>query len=130
MAFTRYPPDAVLMAGLTLLLVSGILTPEQALAGLANQGMVAVGVLYIVAGGLRDTGAISWIIQYILGRPRSLNSAQFRLMAPVATVSAFMNNTPVVAVMIPAVKDWARRNQLSVSKLMIPLSYAAIVGGT
>jgi len=130
MALTRYPPDAILMSGLTLLLLGGILTPEQALSGLANQGMVAVGVLYIVATGIRETGAISWFVHNILGRPKSLNSAQLRLMLPVAVVSAFMNNTPVVAVMIPAVKDWARRNQLQVSKLMIPLSYAAIVGGT
>jgi len=130
MAFTRFPPDAILMAGLTLLLLTHVLTPEQALAGLANEGMVTVAVMYIVAAGLHGTGAVSWLVHALLGRPKSLNSAQFRLMVPVAAFSAFLNNTPVVAIMIPAVKDWAKRNRMAVSKLMMPLSYAAIAGGT
>jgi len=130
LAFTRYPADAIMMAGLTLLLLTGVLTPEQALSGLSNEGMVTVGVLYIVAAGLHGTGAVTWLVHSFLGRPQSLNSAQFRLMVPVASFSAFLNNTPVVAIMIPAVKDWAKRNNLAVSKLMMPLSYAAIAGGT
>lgn len=129
LAFTRIAPDIVLAGGLTLLLVSGVLSPEQALSGLANQGMVTVGVLYIVVAGLRETGAVDWIVHRVLGRPRTLYGAQLRLMLPVAVMSAFLNNTPVVAMMIPAVQDWAKRHRLSVSKLMIPLSYAAIAGG-
>ena len=130
LALTRYSPDIVLLGGVTLLLLAGVLTPEQALSGLANEGMVTVGVLYVVVTGLRETGGISWIVHSVLGRPQSLLHAQLRLMTPVAGLSAFLNNTPVVAMFIPAIKDWARRNRLSVSKLMIPLSYASIVGGT
>ena len=130
MASGRSAPDIILVGGLTLLLVVGIITPEQALSGLANEGMVTVGVLYVVVTGLRETGAISWIVQYVLGQPRSLAHAQTRVMLPVAGLSAFLNNTPVVAMMIPAINDWARRHRLSVSKLMMPLSYAAIAGGT
>ena len=130
LAFTRYSPDIVLVGGLTLLLLAGVLSPEQALSGLANEGMVTVGVLYIVVAGLRETGGIGWIVYSVLGRPRSLQHAQIRLMAPVAVMSAFLNNTPVVAMFIPAINDWAKRNRLSISKLMIPLSYASIVGGT
>jgi len=130
LALTRISPDIVMVGGLTLLLLAGVLSPEQALAGLANEGMVTVGVLYVVVAGMRETGGISWIVHSVLGRPRSLQHAQLRLMAPVAVMSAFLNNTPVVAMFIPAVKDWARRNRLSVSKLMIPLSYASIAGGT
>ena len=130
LALTRYSPDIVMVGGLTLLLLAGVLSPEQALSGLANEGMVTVGVLYIVVTGLRETGGISWIVHSVLGRPRSLQHAQIRLMAPVAAISAFLNNTPVVAMFIPAINDWARRNRLSVSKLMIPLSYASIAGGT
>lgn len=128
--FTRAAPDATLVGGLTILLVSGILSPEQALSGMANPGMVTVGVLYVVVSGLRETGAINWIVHNLLGRPASLPGAQLRLMGPVAAMSAFLNNTPVVAMMIPAVHDWAKRFNLSASKLMIPLSYAAIAGGT
>ncbi|MBT8120625.1 MAG: anion permease [Gammaproteobacteria bacterium] len=130
LALTRYSPDIVLVGGLTLLLLAGVLSPEQALSGLANEGMVTVGVLYIVVAGLRETGGIGWIVHSVLGRPRSLLHAQIRLMAPVAAMSAFLNNTPVVAMFIPAINDWTKRNRLSVSKLMIPLSYASIVGGT
>jgi di/tricarboxylate transporter len=126
----RYAPDSVLMGGLTLLLVAGVVSPEQALAGLANEGMVTVGVLYIVAAGLRETGAIAWLGETVLGRPRGLVGAQLRLMGPVAALSAFLNNTPVVAMFIPAVGDWAKRYGLPPSRLLMPLSFAAIAGGT
>jgi di/tricarboxylate transporter len=129
LALTRISPDIVMVGGLTLLLVAGVLSPDQALAGLANEGMVTVGVLYVVVAGLRDTGGIGWIVHSVLGQPRSLLLAQLRLMSPVAAMSAFLNNTPVVAMFIPAVSDWAKRNQLSVSRLMIPLSFASIAGG-
>ncbi len=130
LAYKGHAPDVILLGALTALLVSGVLTPHQALAGLANEGMVTVGVLYVVVSGLRETGGIAWIAQHLLGRPKSLPQAQLKVMAPVATLSAFLNNTPVVAIFIPAIRDWAKRNRLSVSKLMIPLSYAAIAGGT
>ena len=130
LAATRIAADIVLVAGVTLLLVAGVLTPPEALMGLANQGMATVAVLYVVAAALRETGAIGWIVHGVLGRPRSLFGAQLRLMAPVVTMSAFLNNTPVVAMFMPAVIDWARQNRLPVSKLLIPLSYAAILGGT
>jgi len=126
----RAPPDIAMAGGLTLLLVSGVLTPAQALAGFANEGMITVGVLYVVVTGIRETGGIGWIVQRVLGQPRSLGHAQLKMMVPTALMSAFLNNTPVVAMFIPAVKDWAKYHRLSVSSLMIPLSYAAIIGGT
>ena len=130
LAFSRTSPDIVLVGGVSLLLMLGIISPDQALGGLANQGVVTVGALYIVVNGMRETGGLGWIVQHLLGRPNSLTGAQLRMMAPVALLSAFLNNTPVVAMMIPAVSDWARRMKISASKLMIPLSYAAIAGGT
>ena len=127
---TQIAADIVLLGGLTLLLVIGVVTPAEALSGLANEGMVTVGVLYIVVAGLQETGGTTWMVQRLLGRPKSLRTAQASLMAPVAAMSAFLNNTPVVAMFMPAVVDWARKHSLPVSKLMIPLSYAAILGGT
>ncbi len=127
---TKISPDIILSAGLTLLLVFGILTPEEAFSGFANPGVITVGVLYIVVAGLQETGGVHWLSQRLLGKPKSLADAQLRLMTPVTLISAFLNNTPVVAMLIPAVNDWARRHGLAVSKLMIPLSYAAILGGT
>jgi di/tricarboxylate transporter len=130
MAFTRVSPDLITSAALTLLLLAGVVSPEQALAGFANQGMLTVAVLYVVVSGLTETGAVGWIGQTLLGRPRSIRHAQWRLMLPVAALSAFLNNTPVVAVFIPALQEWARRHRLQLSRLLIPLSFASIAGGT
>lgn len=128
--FTRRPADMVLCGGVVILLLLDVLSPKQALVGMSNEGMITVGVLFIVAQALSETGVVSWISQNILGRPNSVVNAQFRLMTPVAIFSSILNNTPVVAMMVPAVRDWAKRNRLPASQLMIPLSYAAIIGGT
>ena len=130
LVFSRYPADAVLIGGVALLVLLDILTPQEALAGMSNEGMITVGVLFVVAQGLVKTGVVSWISQSLLGRPKTTETAQMRLMLPVAGFSSVLNNTPVVAMLVPAVTDWAKRNNLSVSQLMIPLSYAAIIGGT
>ncbi len=130
LVFTQVSADIVLLGALTLLVLCGVLTPEEAAGGMASTGMITVGVLYVVVSGLRETGAIQIIAERVLGRPRTLAAAQLGLMIPVAALSAFLNNTPVVAMMIPAVSDWAKRLRLAPSKLMIPLSYAAILGGT
>ena len=91
LAWNRVAPDVTMAGGLTLLLVAGVITPREALAGLANEGMVTVAVLYIVVAGIRDTGGLDWIVHRLLGRPRSEPHAQFRLMAQVAGLSAFLN---------------------------------------
>jgi len=126
---TRISPDALFLAALTALLVGGVLTPAQAFAGFANEGVVTVAVLYVVVAGLRETGGVQHISRVLLGRPGGLAVAQLRLTAPVAFFSAFLNNTPIVAMLIPAVRDWAKTHGLPVSKLMMPLSYAAMLGG-
>lgn len=129
LASERLAPDVLVIGAVTLLLLAGILSPEQALGGMANEGMITVGVMYIIVTGLRDTGGMEWIARGLLGRPKTIRQAQARLMAPVAFLSAFMNNTPLVAMFIPSVSSWSKRNNLAPSKLMIPLSYAAILGG-
>jgi len=131
LAFTKKPADLILLGGLTVLLVAGVLTPGEALSGFSNEGLVTVAVLFVVAGGLQETGAVDYLVHHFLGRPKSNTGAQTRMMSLVMALSAFLNNTPLVALFIPAIKDWAKKvPALSVSKLMIPLSYAAILGGT
>ena len=126
---TRFAADLILVGGLMLLLVLGVLEPAEAFSGFSNEGTLTVAFLFIVARGLTKTGAADWVAGVVLGRSRSLPVAQLRLMAPVAAMSSVINNTPVVAMMIPAVMNWAKRYQLPVSQLMMPLSYAAIIGG-
>ncbi|MEZ5566663.1 MAG: SLC13 family permease [Gammaproteobacteria bacterium] len=127
---TRLPNDLTLVGAATMLLLAGVLTPTEALAGFGNPGVITVGILYVVVAGLIDTGAVHALGARLLGRPVSLIAAQLRLMLPVTAMSAFLNNTPLVAMLVPVVGEWARRSGLSVSKLMIPLSYAAILGGS
>lgn len=127
--FSRYAPDIVLIFGLLVLLLSGVLQPSEAFSGFANEGMLTVAFLYVVARGLSNTGAAEWVATNMLGKPKSLGLAQLRLMAPVAVMSSVVNNTPVVALMIPAVMGWAKRVKFPVSQLLMPLSYAAIIGG-
>jgi di/tricarboxylate transporter len=82
-----------------------------------------------VVTGLQETGGLSWVSLHALGRPRGLRTALLRLMAPVTVLSAFLNNTPVVAMFIPVVTDWCRRIRISPSRMLLPLSYASIFGG-
>lgn len=127
---TRLSPDAVMMAALTVLAVTGILTPGEALAGFANPGLMTVAALFVVAAGVRNAGGVDVIVGTVLGEPKHYRRALARMMLPVAATSSVLNNTPVVATMIPAVSRWSARIGVSPSKLMIPLSYASILGGT
>ena len=126
-----FNPAGIVFSALLLLIAGGVITVNEAFAGFSNKGMLTVGFLFIVSAALQSSGAFERFIISILGnRERRENSRYMRLMFPVAGLSAFLNNTPIVATLIPIVKTWAKRNNLSASKFLIPLSYAAILGGT
>lgn len=130
LATTRVPADLILMAALAFLVIAGILTPELALSGFANTGVITIATLYVVAAGLKETGAVQWLAHRMLGQPTTVRGGQFRILAPTGLLSAFMNNTTVVAMFIPAIQEWSQRLGIPSSKLLLPLSYAAILGGT
>jgi len=130
LAITRVSADLILMAALAFLLITGILGPVEALAGFGNPGVITIATLYVVAAGLKETGAVQWIARRLLGHPKTEKGAQLRMIAPTGILSGFMNNTAVVAMFIPAIQDWAQRLGVPASKLLLPLSYAAILGGT
>jgi len=130
LASNRVPAEVTMMGAMVAVLVGGIITPEQALSGFANPGLMTVAALYVVAAALRDTGAIFWVAHKLLGQPRNIAGSHLRMILPTSLLSAFLNNTTVVAMMIPAVQEWAQRLKLPVSQLLLPLSYAAILGGT
>lgn len=129
LASNRWPPYLVLAASVVVLVVTGALSPAQALAGFAHEAVVTIGVLFVVAGGLKHTGAFGLLVYRFLGRPKTERAATLRLAAPVMVGSAFLNNTPVVAMLLPVVLDWCRVNQISPSRLLMPLSFLAILGG-
>jgi di/tricarboxylate transporter len=127
---TKISPDVVFIGGLTIIMVFGIIPVSDALTGFSNEGMLTVAALYVVATGMKETGAIQYIIQKLLGNPRELWKSQARIVTPVMLMSAFLNNTPIVASFIPALQEWARKYRVPISKILMPLSYAAILGGT
>lgn len=127
---TNIPPDFVFLGALTAVIVLNLVPVREALSGFSNEGMLTVAALYVVAFGMKETGAIQFVVQRLLGNTRSVQRAQFRIAAPVMAMSAFLNNTPIVASFIPAVEEWGKKVQIPASKLLIPLSYAAILGGT
>ena len=134
-------PDTVLLAGLTLLMTLGLFsndpitglsklpTAADSVAGFGNSGLITIGVLFVIAAGLSRTGAMDLLAQPLLGQPKTVLGAQARMMPPIAALSAFINNTPVVAMFMPIVNDWCKKTGLAPSKLFMPLSYAAILGG-
>lgn len=130
MALTRIGPDMVLMGALVLLIGLGVVAPDQALAGFSSSGLFTVAFMYVLVASIRETGGIDLIIRYVLGRPRGEQRALARLVLPVASLSGFLNNTPVVATFIPAVLSWSRRLGLPAHRLLMPLSFASILGGT
>jgi di/tricarboxylate transporter len=127
-------PDVILLGGALVLISMGLWSPRfptvsDLAASAGNEGVLTVAVLYVVAAALTETGGMTLLTERLLGRPESVASAQFRLSVPVLAFSAFLNNTPVVAMFIPVVNDWCKKTGISPSKLFIPLSYAAVLGG-
>jgi len=127
-------PDVILMGGAVLFtamsFVSGRFpSPSQMASSFGNEGVLTVAVLFIVAAGLTETGGMGLLTERVLGLPRNTTDAQIRLMLPVAGVSGFLNNTPVVAMFMPVIADWCKKTGISPTKLYLPLSYAAVLGG-
>ena len=121
-------PDLVLMGTLICFGATGILSPVDTFSGFANPVVAAIGALFIVSAALRETGALEMTLGRVLGRFAGTRRSMVRMTIPVAALSAFLNNAPIVAMMTPTVIDWARRNQTAASKFLIPLSYASILG--
>jgi di/tricarboxylate transporter len=127
---TRIPPVAVFLGALTLCITFGLAPLEQTLRGFSNPGVLTIGVLFMVAAGMYRTGAITVLTERFIGRPRTMTAAQAKILLPVALGSAFLNNTPIVAMFIPVIRDLSRALHLEATRLYIPLSYASILGGT
>ena len=126
---TKLREDVAFLGAMAILGLSGILDQKEDLAGFSSDSVVLVGVLFIVVAGLINTGVIRWIMDHFLGTPKSYPAAIVRLMAPVAALSTILSNTTVVALFVQVVKDWAKKLGTAPSKLLIPLSYAAGMGG-
>ena len=121
-------PDLILMATLVCFGATGILSPVDTFKGFANPVVAAIAALFIVSAALRETGALEMTLGRVLGRFAGTRRSMLRMTLPVAGLSAFLNNAPIVAMMTPTVIDWSKRHQVAASKFLIPLSYASILG--
>ncbi|GAX22176.1 hypothetical protein FisN_19Lh236 [Fistulifera solaris] len=126
----RIGADHVMLITMTMFMVTEIITVKEGLAGFSNSGVITVMILFVVAEGISKTGALDWYMSKLMGAPKTIASAQLRILLPITFVSAFLNNTPIVVVMLPVVLQWAKNNRLPRQQLLIPLSFAAIFGGT
>ena len=129
LTLTSYDTDVVLVGAMITLTLTGILKPDQALQGFASNGVMTIAALYIVVAALRETGAMAWISQWVLGRPRTLAGAQAKLMLVTGALSSVINNTPVVALFVPVAQEWAARRGFSISKLLLPMNHIVILAG-
>ncbi len=121
--------EIVMLCALLILVCCGVIKLDDALKGFSNAAMLTIAALFVVGAGLQATGAIEFLSRVLLGRPKQ-GTPLLRLIGPVAGLSAFMNNTPLVAFFLPIFVHVAKKLRVSPSKLLIPLSYAAVLGGT
>lgn len=122
------PAHTMLGAAITLLL-AGVITPEQAFAGFGNPAPFTVAALFVLARATESTGVIQPLTERLLGDGRGGRVAMTRLLVPSAAASAFLNNTPIVAMLIPQILRWSERVRVSASLYLMPMSFAVVLGG-
>src|SRR5699024_10774715 len=120
----------IIFSVLVILLVTGIITPQEALSGFSNEGMLTIALLFIVAGAIQKSGFIEQLMHKCLKNSRIDFGAMFSFFIFVALCSAFLNNTPIVVTLTPIIKSGCEKRGISPSKFLIPLSYITILGGT
>jgi di/tricarboxylate transporter len=125
----RLPTWLVFMGTLTIALTLKLAPAQALLNGFSNPGVLTVAALFPVAAGMYATGAISLLSDRMIGLPKTVTAAQLKILPPIALGSAFLNNMPLVAMMIPVLRDLARTTGLPASKLFMGLSFATILGG-
>ncbi len=122
-------PAFTFLIGVVVLGIFGVLTPAEIMGGFANDQVMVILMLLLIGDIIRDLGIVENLFDKVFQRAKTYRQFMARMMFLVGGFSAFLNNTPLVAVMMPYVHSWSKRNNISPSKLLIPLSYSAILGG-
>lgn len=126
----RMRPGMTLFTIVILMMASGVIDSQEALSGFSNRGMITVGLLYLVSEGVSRSGALNRIAALMLPQKKgSMSNMLSRMLIPVSALSAFLNNTPIVIIFAPMFKRWAEIMNVPSKKILIPLSYATILGG-
>jgi di/tricarboxylate transporter len=123
-------PSFLVFTAVVILLAAGVIDPEQAFSGFSNPAPITVAALFVLADAVSRTGAIDPLVRVVMGEKGSVRRPLFKMTASTVATSGFLANTPLVAMMIPQVTRWCRRRGADVSQFLMPLSFAAILGGT
>lgn len=123
------PPDVILFVTTSILVILGILPPEQFLQGFANEMIMTIAMLFIVVRTMEVNGLLEIIASKLLSKSKSYYRQMLSLILPIAAISVFVYHTPFVLLMTPVIRKWALDNKLYPSKFLIPLSFSAILGG-
>ena len=126
---TQLRADLVFLSAVGVLFVTGVLNANEAFAGFISTPVLIIGVMCVVVAGLSSTGVIQRISRHVLGKPKGEIQALMRLTLPVAILSSFIVNSTVVMIFVGVVNMWARKSGIKASRLFIPMSYAAVMGG-
>ncbi len=126
----RMRPGLTIFSCAVCFMLLGVITPEQLAAGFSNREMLTVGLLFLIGEGVRESGALNYLTSLILPKSKGRTStALLRFLPAVTALSAVINNTAVVVIFAPVIKRWARKMGMPAKRLLIPLSYATILGG-
>lgn len=129
MLFARLRADIVFLGAVGVLFVTGVLNVTEAFSGFISTSSLIIGVMCVVITGLSHTGVLQWITNHVLGQPKGEGRVFMRLTIPVALLSSFIVNDTVVMFFVGVVQMWAKKLGISPSRLLMPLSYAAGMGG-
>ena len=129
MARNVLPPAVAILGAVVVLFLLNVIDSRDAFAGFSNPAPLTIAALYILAGAAARTGSVRRLVDKTLQSDVGDHKALVRLLPPVLLSSAFLNNTPIVALLAPELVSWARRRGRAVSVLLMPVSFAAILGG-
>lgn len=122
-------PSNVMLGAAFALLFGGVITPAETFAGFGNPAPVTVAALYVLARAAEKTAILQPLLERLLGRGGGGRWAMARLFVPTAAASAFLNNTPIVAMLIPQVLRWCEKTRESAARYLMPMSFAVVLGG-
>ena len=129
MVRSHIPVEVAFLSVVTVLLVFDIVNEEEAMAGFGSEPVIVHGAFFVVMAGLMHTGVLYWLTNNLMGTPKTYRGALIKLMVPISILAALLNSVNVVALFIDMVKLWARKLSTEPSRLLLPLSYAASLGG-
>ena len=128
MAFEVGSPEVLFLIALTIVTFCEIITLPEALSGFSNAAVITIGSLFIVIGAIEKSHVVDWFARKAFGSSGSVTIGKLRLYVMCFSLSTFFNNTPLVALLMPVVRDWGRMRGISASQLLMPLSYAVLAG--